>query len=58
MKTSKPEFAIVLRDCPHPGSAPVIIRLRHFLKSALRQYGLRAIECRTITPKTSNPNQG
>jgi len=38
-------YRIVLRPVPMAGYAPPIIRLRRFLKAALRQYGLRCVEC-------------
>jgi hypothetical protein len=47
-ETKKPyasgqRFAFVVRS--EPGwEAPLIVRLRHFLKLALRAYGLRCIE--------------
>ena len=38
-------FALVLQAVPDPGGAPAIIRLRRFLKMALRSYGLRCVRC-------------
>jgi hypothetical protein len=41
MNTPRRHFALELRDCGDADSAPVIIRLRSFLKMALRGYRLR-----------------
>jgi hypothetical protein len=38
-------FALTIKTVPG-SDVPPIIRLRHFLKLALRSYGLRCIECR------------
>jgi hypothetical protein len=49
-----PDYFVVLR--PEPGSAPPIVRLRRFLKLALRLYGLRAVDYRELRP-ASRPSQ-
>jgi hypothetical protein len=43
---AKPTFALTLEAVPSWGGVPVIIRLRRFLKMALRSYGMRCLECR------------
>ena len=40
-------FLIELRDAG--GDTPVVIRLRHFLKAALRSWGLRCTDARELT---------
>ena len=46
---AKPErFALVLQAVPEPGDVPAIIRLRRFLKAALRSYRLRCIRCEPL----------
>jgi len=40
MKTPRERFALTLEAIPD-GGAPAVIRLRRFLKAALRSYGLR-----------------
>jgi hypothetical protein len=49
-------FALVIRSEPlKPGEPPIEIRLRRFLKLALRAFGLR---CESITPAApENPAQ-
>ena len=37
-------FALVLQAVPDPDGAPSIIRLRRFLKMALRSFGLRCVK--------------
>jgi hypothetical protein len=44
------QFAVTLQALPAPGGPPAIIRLRRFLKAALRSYGLRCVECREHAP--------
>lgn len=41
-------FALVRQAVPDPGGAPAIIRLRRFLKMALRSYGLRCTRCEPV----------
>ena len=38
------QYVIVLKATPHP--SPAIVRLRRLLKTALRAYGLKCVECR------------
>ena len=52
--SDKPTFAIVLQAVPWEG-APPIIRLRKFLKAALRSYGLKCTECREAPPTAEAP---
>lgn len=58
VNSSKPEqlqYAMTL--CPVAGNwqTPPWQRLRGLLKTALRGYGLRAVACRPISPKDSQP---
>ena len=49
-----PTYRIVLR--PTPGGPPPIIRLRRFLKAALRGYGLRCLSAEELPAgKTQEP---
>ena len=48
MKTSRPTFTLTLVAVP--SDVPPTVRLKRFLKSALRAYGLRCTEAREITP--------
>ena len=36
-------YTITVRTEPGPWRTPAIVRLRHFLKAALRAYGLRCV---------------
>ena len=42
----KPAFALTLQAVSGWGDVPATIRLKRFLKAALRSYGLKCIECR------------
>jgi hypothetical protein len=45
-RTATPErFTLTLQALPGRGAASAIIRLRRFLKAALRSYGLRCVRC-------------
>lgn len=44
--TGKPTFALTLQAVPGWGNVPATIRLKRFLKAALRGYGLRCTEAR------------
>jgi hypothetical protein len=64
-RVSAPRFALTLQAVPGWGDVPVIIRLRKFLKAALRAWGLRCIRCEEIpaepaapTPATKLDEQG
>ena len=46
---SKPTFALILQAVPGWGDVSATIRLKRFLKAALRSYGLRCTEAREIT---------
>ena len=50
--TARPRerFALVVEDAGDAGDPSVIIRLRLFLKRALRAYGLRCVEARPARP--------
>ena len=48
--TSKQEYTLVLR--PEPSDIPSIIRLRRFLKAALRSYGMRCTSIQEQPPET------
>lgn len=49
----KPTFALTLQAVPGWGDVPATIRLKRFLKAALRSYGLKCTECReSNTPAT------
>lgn len=59
---SPPTYRLTIRPIDRPGLPPAINRLRSALKSLLRCYGLRVVECReVITVITSEadkePNQ-
>jgi hypothetical protein len=45
----RPTFALTVQAVPG-SDVPAIIRLRRFLKMALRSYGLKCTEAREITP--------
>jgi hypothetical protein len=50
--TDRPAYTVTLRatgDGP-----PAAVRLRRFLKAALRQYGLRCIGCEEVTQRTAD----
>jgi hypothetical protein len=49
----RPRFALTLQALPNwgEGDVPPIIRLRRFLKAALRSYGLRCTEIRETPPE-------
>jgi hypothetical protein len=49
-KTEPERFQLTVEAVPGWGDVPAIIRLRRFLKAALRSYGLRCTEAREITP--------
>jgi hypothetical protein len=49
-------FALVLQAMPDPSGAPAIIRLRRFLKMALRSYGMKCIRCEAIEPALGAPS--
>ena len=53
MKTKKPKrfFYILLEAEERWDLAPPIIRLRHFLKSALRAWHLRCVDLREVPKK-------
>ena len=44
----RPEYHLRLRA--EPGMVPAVVRLRRFLKAALRSYGLRCVEVREVAP--------
>jgi len=44
------QFSLTLEALPSWEGAPPIIRLRKFLKAAIRSYGLKCTECRETTP--------
>jgi hypothetical protein len=48
MAQDAPDYQITLR--PEPGPVPAIVRLRKFLKAALRTYGLRCVDMAEVTP--------
>ena len=51
-KPSGQAFRLVLRSVPSP--IPAVVRLRRFLKSALRAYGLRAVKVEAIEENEVN----
>ena len=53
--TGKPTFALTLQAVPGWGNVPATIRLKRFLKAALRGYGLRCTEAREIIPANPEP---
>ncbi len=46
---SRPQFILTLQADGDAHPIPVEVRMRHLLKAALRQYGLRAIDIRETT---------
>ena len=50
--SDKPTYEFKVVAVPNFDGPPVIIRLRKFLKAALRAYGLRCVDCRE-TPRRS-----
>jgi hypothetical protein len=54
---SQPVFRVLLRA--QPGEIPATIRLKRFLKLALRAFGLRCVSCEEIqaNPGTTQPGQ-
>ena len=57
-RKSKPSFALVLQAAPGWGNVPATIRLKRFLKAALRSYGLKCTEAREILPPCPTPPDG
>jgi hypothetical protein len=60
VKTPRERYRIDLESIPDFG-APPIIRLRRFLKAALRAYGLKctsAVELHPDAPKSDGPIEG
>jgi hypothetical protein len=57
LPTGKPTFALTLQAVPG-SDVPPIIRLRRFLKAALRSYGLRCVECREHASPCPMPPDG
>lgn len=49
-RSDREAFVVHLTDAGEPGSAPVIVRLRKFLKAALRSYQLRCVSAREARP--------
>jgi hypothetical protein len=47
-KEAQPDYQLTVR--PEPGPVPAIIRLRRFLKAALRVYGLKCIDMAEVKP--------
>ncbi len=56
LPTGKPAFALTLEAVPSWNGPPAIIRLRRFLKAALRSYGLKCTECREAPGKPVAPS--
>jgi hypothetical protein len=56
LPTGKPAFALTLEAVPSWNGPPAIIRLRRFLKAALRSYGLKCTECREAPAKPAAPS--
>ena len=52
----KERFIIELQAAP--GGIPAIVRLRKFLKMALRSYGLKCIAIRESKPTTDKTTEG
>jgi hypothetical protein len=50
----QPKFALTLVAVPG-SDVPAAIRLKRFLKAALRSYGLRCTEAREIHPPPAEP---
>lgn len=46
------QFTLTVEALPSWGGVPATIRLKRFLKAALRSYGLRCTEAKEITPAT------
>ena len=44
-----PQFVVTLRVMPAEGDPSGIRRLRAFLKTALRRWGLRCVACREVS---------
>jgi hypothetical protein len=55
MTTTPPQPDYLVRLHPLPRSGPVASRLRRFLKSAIRAYGLRAVSIREIAAEEPLP---
>ena len=49
---SKPTFALTLESVPG-SDVPAAVRLKRFLKAALRGYGLKCTECRETGPQSN-----
>ncbi len=55
-KCNAPEqFTLTLRALPAWGDVPATIRLKRFLKAALRSYGLKCTECREAPDQAGGP---
>lgn len=50
MKATKERFQFVIEADAEHGGTPAIIRVRKWLKEAIRQYGIRCTEGRRIDP--------
>lgn len=53
-KPNKPRFALIIEG--QPSDAPVINRLRSWLKSGLRAFGMKCVSAREITPGRNEPD--
>ncbi len=47
----RPTFRLTLEALPSPDGVPVIIRLRHFLKRALRDWQLKCVHAVEVKPE-------
>ena len=57
MRADREHFELVLRD--EPGhDQPAVVRLRAFLKDAMRIYGLRCIRGKCTTKAEAKPHEG
>lgn len=52
------EFTATFRAPEDPSDQDAIRRLRHTLKTMLRRYGWRCVECRPVTPTGANTSVG
>ncbi len=53
--SDQPTFVLTLQALRNWGDVPATIRLKRFLKAALRSYGLKCIECRELAPPCPMP---
>jgi hypothetical protein len=57
-RTEPERFTLTLAAVPDQNAVPAVIRLRRFLKAALRCYGLRCTDCRAVSETQADHGEG